>query len=344
MSKRLEKSTITLIETLYLEHGSAEKVSKITKITPKTVVKYLKQLGYDFSNKTIKITISYDEALKLWKNYNGSLTSFCKRYKMSMKHFSTFLKKHNIVVPNKHNEVKFNEHIFDTIDTEEKAYWLGFIYADGYISTQSKTKKPNYRFELSLKGEDSVHLYKFNSFVEHKYDNVKINQTKCGNKTFQRCRWSINNKHFWEMLNSYGCTPRKSLTLKFPDEKIFKSSDLIRHFIRGYFDGDGCISWSNKEHTKISFSLLGTQSFLQVCKEKLFSRGSIYQSSSNAFVYNSSNNIAFQNAFSIYHNANVYLERKYQKYLSSCRLYKKLYEELMGKIGERCDANTEAKD
>ena len=46
-------------------------------------------------------------------------------------------------------------------------------------------------------------------------------------------------------LEILGCTPNKSLTLKFPDENIFKSKDLIRHFIRGYFDGDGCI-WNGK--------------------------------------------------------------------------------------------------
>ena len=57
------------------------------------------------------------------------------------------------------------------------------------------------------------------------------------------------NKYFWNILNSYGCTPRKSLTLKFPDRDIFKSSDLIRHFIRGYFDGDGCFSRYIYSHT-----------------------------------------------------------------------------------------------
>lgn len=344
MGKKLEQNTINLIESLYLEYHSAEKVSKITKITPKTVVKYLKKLGYDFSDKKIKITTTYTDALELWKQYNGSLTTFCKEHKMSMKHFITFLKKNGIVVPNKQNETKFNEHVFDVIDTEEKAYWLGFIYADGYISSISDDKKHNYSFELSLKEEDTEHLQEFNSFMGHKYNNVKINYTKCDNKIFKRCRWSVKNKHLWKTLNSYGCTPKKSLTLEFPDKNIFKSEDLIRHFIRGYFDGDGCLSWVNKEHTKISFSVLGTESFLQTCKKLVFNKGSIYKSSSNTFVYNSSNQIAFKNAFILYNNANIYLERKYQKYLNSCRLYEKLYKSLMGKIEECCDANIEVKN
>lgn len=62
------------------------------------------------------------------------------------------------------------------------------------------------------------------------------------------CVWAASNKHLWQTLNKYGCTPNKSLTLKFPNENIFKSKDLIRHFIRGYFDGDGCISYNKYKY------------------------------------------------------------------------------------------------
>ena len=51
-----------------------------------------------------------------------------------------------------------------------------------------------------------------------------------------------------EKLISYGCVPRKSNILKFPDISIFKSKNLIRHFIRGYFDGDGSVFISKEKH------------------------------------------------------------------------------------------------
>ena len=58
----------------------------------------------------------------------------------------------------------------------------------------------------------------------------------------------VNSPHLINTLISYGCTPKKSLTLKFPDISIFKNMDLIRHFIRGYFDGDGSVFISNEKH------------------------------------------------------------------------------------------------
>ena len=67
------------------------------------------------------------------------------------------------------NKTKFNENIFDCIDTEEKAYWLGFIFADGSIRSNG-----SFIFELSLKGSDINHLHKFNTFMGHIKDNVKI--------------------------------------------------------------------------------------------------------------------------------------------------------------------------
>lgn len=146
---------------------------------------------------------------------------------------------------------KYNEHIFDTIDTEEKAYWLGYIYADGYINNPKPrtTGQIDYNFELCSKGDDIEHMKKFANFIELE-NPLKI--TKADNKGHTRCRVCLSSRHLWETLNSYGCTPKKSLTLKFPNESIFKDLSLIRHFIRGYFDGDGCISFGNKEHTYLT--------------------------------------------------------------------------------------------
>jgi intein/homing endonuclease len=101
--------------------------------------------------------------------------------------------------------------------------------------------------------------------MQHINNNVKIGNVVSNGKTFKRCRWSIVNKHLWLTLNNLGCVPNKSKILEFPF--IFKNSNLTRHFIRGYFDGDGCISYAiinNKVQPRVS--LLGTKSFLTTIK------------------------------------------------------------------------------
>ena len=161
--KKLNDEITKQIEPLYLQLGSGEKVGKQLNIDPKTAIRYLKKLGYDFSNKYHKPTISYSDALEKFKNSNLSVTQFCKENKMSMRWFLIYLNKNNVFVENKQNAVKFDETVFDEIDSEEKAYWLGFLFADGYISDLKEKSKHNYHFELSLKGSDINHLNKFNT-------------------------------------------------------------------------------------------------------------------------------------------------------------------------------------
>lgn len=220
------------------------------------------------------------------------------------------LRKFGIRLHNYHNEDKFDSSIFDSIDTEEKAYWLGFIYADGSISSQNG----RYSFELSLKGEDINHLHKFNSFMKYDGNNVKLGKSSCNGKIFTRCRWVAGNKHLWETLNNYGCVPNKSLVLKFPKEEIFKDKSLIRHFLRGYFDGDGCISINKKD--QISCSVLGTKKFLEkyleYCPDNIGIQIKQHEGRVSVFSYSTKRAINF--AEFLYSDSNIYLDRKYNRY------------------------------
>ena len=331
---KLEKNVIDQIEPLYLKLGSAEKVGKTLNICPTTVVRYLKRLDYSFESKTVKITISYQEALKKFQIWNGSLSKFCKQWHICLSHFTKYLRKHGIQVKNYQNSVKFDETVFDTIDTEEKAYWLGFIFADGYISSKSN-KKSDYNFEISLKGSDTSHLEKFNIFMKHIHNNIRIGSVRCGKKQCSRCRWSIRNKHLWETLNSHGCTPRKSLTLQFPDEHIFQSKDLIRHFIRGYFDGDGCITYCDKSHLHPHISFLGTFDFLaQVAKYTTVKNKVLKENNRKVYIYGASGKTAMEILHYMYKNSTIFLQRKFDRYIDFCRLEEKSSKLLQDNIGE----------
>ena len=123
---------------------------------------------------------------------------------------------------------KFNEEYFRRIDTEEKAYWLGFIAADGCVYKNSNA----WRLQINLKSSDKHHLEKFQAAIGSNY---KIAEKLVN--TSEVCQLKINSKTLCEDLISLGIIQRKSLIVRMPNIK----PDLIRHFIRGYFDGDGNI-------------------------------------------------------------------------------------------------------
>lgn len=210
--------------------------------------------------------------------------------------------------------MKFDNTVFDNIDTEEKAYWLGFIYADGYISYTDSIHKNRYVFEVSLKSSDVEHLNKLNKFFKCETNKVTINKTEGG----YRCRLFLANKHLWEVLNSYGCTPRKSLTLTFPKIEVFKSKNLIRHFIRGYFDDDGCFSRNiNVKTVSPIIGILGTEDILKNILsysklEAVIKHDPRHNNAIKFIFFNKTNGISFINY--IYQNSSIYLNRKYKLY------------------------------
>lgn len=239
-----------------------------------------------------------------------SLTQIGKELHMDRGKLSTNLKADNIIVVNKQNITKFNENFFDEIDTEEKAYWLGFLYADGAISSSRNT------IELSLKSTDIHHLEKFR-------DALGFSKDKHIFQDDIRCRIEITNKHLKQSLIKLGCVPRKSLVLTFPSQEILPQKFLY-DFIRGYIDGDGSVMIGKNhrnEYVKPRLSILGTKVFLEELLVRTNWKKAKIQQPSNAYCVEWGGNYVLDYLDQLYANATIYLDRKYQKYLTlkNCR-------------------------
>ena len=269
-----------------------------------------------------------------------SLTKVGEKYGVRRQTISKYLKDMGIEVVNYQNRARLDETVFDSMDTEEQFYWLGFLYADGNIS------KIGNRLELTLALKDIDHLEKFRNFLKLTTE-IK---TVLRNGHYA-CRLYVRNKHLWGTLNNLGCVPCKSLILEFPKKEIFKNNKMfILHFIRGYVDGDGCLSYYwNKQHTSINtqVSIVSTESFLNSIK-KLFGNkhGYIHNKSSKdwenkAYQLTFNGAIARKFARYLYEKATIYMQRKYEKYLYFCRLEEESSLRKSSKIGEGWDANTE---
>jgi len=204
-----------------------------------------------------------------------------------------------------------NDNYFNKIDNEDKAYWLGFLMADGCIQERPGQD----RIQLVLAIKDKEHLDKYKSSLGFKGP-VNDNQIKSGLfKGLWHSRVFITSQQLVNDLSKYGCVPRKSLTLKFP--KIDKI--LISHFIRGYFDGDGSVFISNEKHWRngnifpvIHYRFTGTKEFLIEIDKQINLNGKITQSKGNK-CYNlaykrNKKLISFYNY--LYKDATIFLERK----------------------------------
>lgn len=259
----------------------------------------------NFYNMDLNIS---NEIIDLFTNKGVSIKKLSKIYHFNQGTISNMLKSYGIkVVP---HEIKINENIFDEINTEEKAYWLGFLYADGTISSHSPNKRLRYEIKLVLKYSDIVHLKKFNLFMEYQGINLK---TTSQNSNLG-IKWSISNKHLWETLNNLGCIPKKSLILKYPNINIFKNKNFIFDFIRGYNDGDGCISYSTyNNNVSPSISMVGTKNFLAGVQKTFGNIGHLYDNGKYCtFSIGSSKDI--EKYFSLtYNNPSIYLDRKYNR-------------------------------
>ena len=331
---------------LYLSGLSCTQIAKQQGCSPNTITNLFRTYGLKVENRQNKINIDLNTLIEEY-NSGKSLAQIGKEYGNTYHALSKMLKDNGVEVVNRQNISRFNEHVFDIIDTEEKAYWLGFIYADGCIASHKKDAKLKYTFEITISKEDKEHLNKFNKFMQYNGDNVKEKLVKYKGEIRTYYRWSVNNKHLWETLNSFGCTPNKSLTLNFPNESIFTEKSLIRHFVRGYFDGDGCISYNDKRHQRPCCSVIGTKDFLNNL-QKLVLGDSLkltnnHGKSKETKVYTLNCTKAEAFIYILYYKSNIYLDRKYNLFLyfKDCRFKAKALKLLEGKIGEGWDANPE---
>lgn len=162
---------------------------------------------------------------------------------------SSVIKALNITGYNK-QENTCNHNYFDNIDTEIKAYLLGFFIADGWLNVG------NSRFGLQIKEEDNIVLhYIKNEFVNDSVISTKNRTTETvTRKNISTIRWT--SSHMKDIfMNKYKILENKTYdkTFIFPFEEI--PEHLIRHFIRGFFDGDGCFS---KIRQSLSITIIST--------------------------------------------------------------------------------------
>lgn len=263
-----------------------------------------------------KIILPQDQVDHIINLYNSknSITKISKLLNIGRDVIARHLKESGVIIRKLGSDLRkypLREDYFDNIDSEDKAYFLGLLFADGCNHRNDKKK-----ISISLQSCDKDILSKFSQYL-YGAENLQFIKTRKHYKD-QYCL-SIHSTHVSDVLNTLGCVARKSLVLKFPDIQ----EKLIKHFIRGYFDGDGSLYYyTRRNKPEYTLSIVSTKDFtdklkyilnkelnIHVC-DKLTGNNNITHT-----IYVRGNKQVSKLLDWLYLDTNLYLERKYNKYL-----------------------------
>jgi hypothetical protein len=303
---------IEIIKKMVQDGFAIKRIAKILNLDIKNIKEIINLnrwaiLKEDFSeNKIDKICDLYQQGV--------SAKSLGIKYSIDKRRVQKWVENKNLLrdKSESHRFTEFNKNIFDIINSSEKAYWLGFFYADAYNCNKTNT------VSVSLQTRDLKHLQKLANFMGLSPNKITYTKNKEGHEYFTLKMYS---KHLCKTLNDKGCPQAKSFIIEYPewlDEKLYV------HFIRGLFDGDGSIC--KRETNEWKWSIATTkecgESIQQIILDKLkiiVNLRNISKTNNNTYELESNGNEkVLKLADWLYKDSPeiIRLDRKYEKYLS----------------------------
>jgi len=165
-------------------------------------------------------------AARMIQLYKGGLNSkqVAKECGVGVKKTQRILRENGVVFRHSQRKYSLNEHVFDSIDNEHAAYWYGFIYADGCVY------KTHLQVALGIKDRD--HVDRLRAFLE---STSPIREEEYDVK---RARLTVASAHLTDRLRTLGIVPRRTKSANIIINNV--PSEIFHHWLRGFFDGDGC--------------------------------------------------------------------------------------------------------
>lgn len=240
---------------------------------------------------------------EICKQYNQgkSITKIAQLNSTYKKKIRDILTKNNIEIRQKHFKYSYNENFFQTINSEEKAYFLGFITADGNLYKNQLTIEINSQDEIILSNfQESLH----SNHPIHR----RIRTHKSGNQTGMSSL--IISGKIYEDLISLNLMPNKTKTINWDGITSNIPNGLLHHFVRGYFDGDG---WFVSTRYAYGF-VCGSEDFISGLANYLEKQGCLtngYRSIKSGYQIQVNGRLKFLNFHKlIYNDATIFCERK----------------------------------
>ena len=217
--------------------------------------------------------------------------------------------------------VYFNENYFEKIDSINKAYFLGLLYADGSTFIKKKTDNSlSYVIAIDINTLDSAVLEKLNVELNNDrgvYHYQRESEEYKGEvRTRNMSKITLFSKKMFDDLWNLGKKPSKIDTCLTVPNIL---NELKKHFLRGYFDGDGSVTTSNN---KISVHIYGTFEFLNSYKKSFedlgihFSNKVHKKRDANVSMLSLNNTEEIKKMYSIFYDGDgVYMQRRKNRFL-----------------------------
>lgn len=262
-----------------------------------------------------KVKFNNEEIQDILNKYqnNWSQQKIADTYKVSRNVIKRILKENQIQIRKKTGKYKANYDIFEKIDNVEKAYWLGFLAADGC----NYQREHNSSIIINISEKDKNHLEKFKQFcnTDANIISYKAFEGYSSSKGTQMCKIVLNSQKMSNDLADKGIVPKKSLILQPP--KIAKQFYLP--FILGYFDGDGSI-YKTSQCNNYGISIEGTKELLQWIEKILNIDNKLEKryndNKNNYYIRCGGTNKPYNILKQLYDSCDIHLERKYLIYKS----------------------------
>lgn len=300
----MDTDTERQIIQLYLNGKSCNKIGKELNINQTTAFHVLKKYNVPMRTKGGIYPLDTNEIIALYKNGISS-TQIAEKYKVTPHTITTILENNGIPRDNRYSNVNLNHHYFQNIDTHAKAYFLGFIIADGNIVETRPTLK------ITLKNDDSYILEVFKN--ELNSDNKVRHQVRHDKKNNPiEASFSIDSQQIVDDLRQYNVVPRKTPIATLPKIRDEFNSSLIR----GLIDGDGWIS--QKSH---AIGFCGNETIVNQVKDFLVTTLNVYpvmtvhhRTNLWMIAWASKKDVITIGDFIYQHKNNCYLQRKFDNY------------------------------
>ena len=298
----------------WLQKGwSGYKISKELGCSKASVYTLLQKRGWKSQHKSRRndnnlLKDKLDQAIKLYES-GMTVNAIGKELGHASNHVKLLLEKNGIEI--RDDRYNVDENFFDKIDTESKAYVLGWFYSDGCVDLKGKMR-------IQIQAEDRAILEVIKKLMG--YDGPLYNvppPKRFPHRKAQVCL-CINRKRTADKLIKLGCTPNKSLTITMPTKDQVPPK-LFSAFIRGVYDGDGSITIKKGKY--VQTSITSTEEFLQLLRKYLLSRHGIetkhyyrydYSNTMTMMTTKTDHSVKFLNW--IYQDASFYLTRKKDKF------------------------------